>query len=101
MSRDELLYEVASLYYERDLDQEAIAKRVGLGRSMVSRLLTEARKRGIVSFTVHRPAPADGKAARELIAAYGLQAAAVVAGGGDEGPPPPGGRAGAAAARPP
>src|SRR4051812_23772813 len=99
MSRDELLYEVASLYYERDLDQEAIAKRVGLGRSMISRLLTEARRRGIVSFTVHRPAPADGKTARELIAAYGLQAAAVVPVVADEDPAALVRRAGAAAAR--
>ena len=42
--RDELLADVASMYYEVDLDQESIAVRLGISRSSVSRMLTEASR---------------------------------------------------------
>ena len=41
--RLEFLGQVASWYYEDDLDQSEIASRIGKSRSMVSRLLREAR----------------------------------------------------------
>jgi len=53
--RAELLAQVASLYYEDDLTQGEIARRVGTSRSTVSRMLQEARDAGVVEITVHYP----------------------------------------------
>ncbi len=55
VDHQELLAKMASLYYEEGLGQAAIATRTGYSRSMVSRLLTEARSRGIVEIHVHYP----------------------------------------------
>lgn len=51
----QLLAEVAQLYYEQNLDQSEIAKRKGVSRSSVSRLLTEARELGIIEFRINFP----------------------------------------------
>jgi len=55
LSRLELLARVASLYYDKDRNQQEIADEIGLTRSAVSRILTEAHKRGIVEHNVHYP----------------------------------------------
>lgn len=54
MSRSELrqLVEVAHLYYISDFTQEKIASRMGISRSKVSRMLTEAKARGLVEIRV-------------------------------------------------
>lgn len=57
--RLEFLGQVASWYYEDDLDQSEIARRIGKSRSMVSRLLREARDRGLVEFHVRFPLRTD------------------------------------------
>jgi DNA-binding transcriptional regulator LsrR (DeoR family) len=54
-SRLELLARVASLYYDKEKNQQEIADEIGLTRSAVSRLLTEAHKRGIVEHIIHYP----------------------------------------------
>jgi DNA-binding transcriptional regulator LsrR (DeoR family) len=54
-----LLYAAAKLYYEDDETQAAIATRLGTSRATVSRLLSEARRRGIVQITVRPPASGD------------------------------------------
>ena len=51
----QLLAEVAQLYYEQSLDQSEIAKRKGVSRSSVSRLLTEARELGVIEFRINFP----------------------------------------------
>jgi deoxyribonucleoside regulator len=53
--RDELLAFVAEKYYLEDLKQTDIADKIGLTRSAVSRMLTEAREKGIVEIVVHCP----------------------------------------------
>lgn len=50
-----LLITVARMYWEDSLSQEEIARRIGYSRSMVSRLLNEARKRGIVTVRIDHP----------------------------------------------
>jgi deoxyribonucleoside regulator len=50
-----LLAEVAHLYYIKNLTQQHIAERIGVSRSNVSRLLREARARGIVEIRIHSP----------------------------------------------
>ncbi len=52
MASRELLTRVAYLYYERGLKQREISTLLGLSRSKVSRLLTEAEKCGIVEVRV-------------------------------------------------
>lgn len=51
----QLLAEVAQLYYEQSLDQSEIAKRKGVSRSSVSRLLTEARELDVIEFRINFP----------------------------------------------
>lgn len=45
----------ARLYYEQERSQAEIADELGLSRSNVSRILTQARERGIVEITIHDP----------------------------------------------
>ncbi|MEO3792481.1 sugar-binding domain-containing protein [Nonomuraea sp. B10E15] len=69
----ELMYAAAQQYYMEDATQGDIAKRLGVSRATVSRLLTEARKQGIVEIKVHRPASMeDGPLAAEVARALGL-----------------------------
>ena len=56
-SRDDLLARVASLYYEYDLNQQEIADRLRISRSNISRLLKEAKEKGLVEIRIHRRIP--------------------------------------------
>ncbi|MEV1168434.1 sugar-binding domain-containing protein [Nonomuraea sp. NPDC049784] len=70
----ELMYAAAQQYYMEEATQGDIAKRLGVSRATVSRLLTEARKQGIVEIKVHRPAALeDGPLAAEVAEALRLQ----------------------------
>lgn len=55
MDEQGLLAEVARLYYEQDMTQEAIAKRLYISRSGISRLIKQAREKGVVEITIHYP----------------------------------------------
>ncbi|MEU9836197.1 sugar-binding domain-containing protein [Streptosporangium sp. NPDC048047] len=69
----ELMYAAASQYYLEEATQADIAKRLGVSRATVSRLLTEARRHGIVEIRVHRPAALEeGPLAAEVATALGL-----------------------------
>jgi DNA-binding transcriptional regulator LsrR (DeoR family) len=69
----ELMYAAARQYYLEDATQGDVAQRLGVSRATVSRLLTEARRQGIVEIKVHRPATlADGPLAAEVARALGL-----------------------------
>jgi DNA-binding transcriptional regulator LsrR (DeoR family) len=54
----ELMHAAASLYYLQDATQAEIAERLGTSRPTVSRLLSEARRLGIVRIEVVAPAAA-------------------------------------------
>lgn len=56
---EDLLYRAAFLYYVEDATQAEIGKRLGLSRPTVSRMLSEARVRGIVTIVVRRPTRLD------------------------------------------
>lgn len=79
---DERLAEVASLYYDLGLRQAEIGARLGESRSNISRLLTEARRRGIVEIRIHRPLPLDRTLGRELQQRFGLRDVLVLGGNG-------------------
>lgn len=76
---DNLLYQVASLYYESDQTQEQIGRKLHLTRWKVGRLLVEARQAGIVKIEVVHPQARLGSLERRLLAAYGLRDAVVLA----------------------
>ncbi|PSR32556.1 MAG: transcriptional regulator [Sulfobacillus benefaciens] len=52
---DRLVIKVSKWYYEDQVTQEEIARRVGISRSTISRMLTYARRQGIVKITVESP----------------------------------------------
>jgi len=77
-TREELLAYVASLYYQRGWDQGRIARRLGLSRSMVSRLLSEARRRRIVQIHIQWPVKTVSPLESRLMEAFSLQGARVL-----------------------
>jgi DNA-binding transcriptional regulator LsrR (DeoR family) len=76
--RASLLADVAEMYYLDQKNQAEIAKRIGVTRSMVSRLLTEARESGIVEIRIHRSVQSDRELESLLIKRFGLKDASVV-----------------------
>lgn len=77
---DELLLEVATLYYEQRLTQEEIAQRVGTSRSTVSRMLEDAREREIVHIRINYPWQRKQDLEGLLISHFGLHDARVLVG---------------------
>jgi DNA-binding transcriptional regulator LsrR (DeoR family) len=77
--RLKLLAQTASWYYEEGLDQETIARRIGRSRSMVSRLLKEAREQGLIEIRVRYPLKTDVELGRRLCQTFDLAGASVLA----------------------
>jgi deoxyribonucleoside regulator len=65
-----LIVKVAQMYYLDGLKQEQIAKQIGISRSLISMILTEARERGIVEITIRDPALNHDQLSRRLAAFY-------------------------------
>jgi len=47
------LVDVAHLYYEKQLAQQQIARKLHVSRSLVSKVLVKARKSGVVEVVIH------------------------------------------------
>lgn len=83
-----MIVKAARLYYDQGRSQTEVAKELNLSRSNVSRILTQARERGIVEITIHDP---DGPPRRHpalegaLRSAFPLQQAHVVSAGRSSG----------------
>ena len=80
-----LLVKVAQLYHLQGLNQDQIARQLGVSRSKVSRMLKEARERGLVEISIHYPARFSLDLERRLEAELGLREAIVVNAGGVAG----------------
>lgn len=78
--RDELLAEVAELYYVEDRTQAEIARSIDMTRSAVSRMLTEARNKKIVEIKIRRPLRFDAELEAALQERFKLQNVYVLAG---------------------
>jgi deoxyribonucleoside regulator len=76
--RINILADVAEMYYLEGKDQSAIASKVGVTRSMVSRMLTEARSRGIVEIKVIRPIHSDHELEETIKTRFGIESVFVV-----------------------
>jgi DNA-binding transcriptional regulator LsrR (DeoR family) len=69
-----LLYAAAKMYYEEDATQAEVAHRLGTSRATVSRLLSQARREGVVRIEVLEPREDDHDGlADRLAAATGLR----------------------------
>jgi deoxyribonucleoside regulator len=68
----------AKLYYLDDLDQSQIADLLGMSRSSISRLLTRARKAGVVRISVDEYDPRDRELETRLREMFGLRHVVVV-----------------------
>ncbi|HEY0188307.1 MAG TPA: sugar-binding domain-containing protein [Cellulomonas sp.] len=79
MHRDRraVLAAVAALYHVEGLSMLEIAEREHLSRSTVSRMLAQARERGIVEVTVHHTERRSDEVARDLQERYGVRAEVV------------------------
>lgn len=75
--RLELLADVAEAYYVQGKTQATISEEVGVTRSMVSRLLTEAKNEGVIEISVIHPIITDEKISKKLKQRFGLQNAVV------------------------
>jgi len=71
------LLQVARLYYLENLSQQAVAERVGISRSNVSRMLSEAQRQGIVEIRINDPAGRERELERQLEERFGLREARV------------------------
>jgi len=78
MDKEELLIEIATLYYYDGLTQREIAKRFAISRSNVSRLLTEARQRGIVEIKVKQKIQLDYDLQKEIVNMFHLKDARIL-----------------------
>jgi len=52
VERSRLLFKISSLYYLQSMTQQEISEKLGISRTMVSRLLKQAREAGIVQIKV-------------------------------------------------
>jgi len=77
--RIDLLAQIAIWYYEEGLNQEDIAERINKSRSMVSRLLDQARTVGLVEVRVRYPLRTDSELEQQLCQEFDLTEAHVLA----------------------
>lgn len=77
-AHQELLAQVALLYYADELTQDAIATQLGLSRVKVYRLLKQARQEQVIQFTINWPLQRDQDLERALCRTFHLQEALVL-----------------------
>ncbi len=67
------LVDVARLYYEHDYSQQDIARKLGISRPSVSRMLQKARELGIVRIKIYDPEQRGSHQEKALQQIYGLK----------------------------
>ncbi|MFQ8870801.1 MAG: helix-turn-helix domain-containing protein, partial [Varibaculum timonense] len=72
-SKDELARSAALAYYVQGQTMEAIRRRMGVSRSTVSRLLSYARKQGIVTISVQPSNMPHTRLERQLQDRFGIK----------------------------
>ncbi len=76
--RQDLLADIAEMYFLHGKNQAEIARNVGMTRSNVSRMLTEARNSGIIQIQIIRPLKENHLLAQQLVERFNLINARVV-----------------------
>lgn len=72
------LIAVARLYYEDDLTQAEIAKKLGVSRPVISKMLARAREIGIVHIEIRGEEEQDSEVLEQLKHKYGLSGGVVI-----------------------
>ncbi len=75
------LVEICKLYYEKEYTQANIAKELNISRPAVSKLLAEARHRGIVKIEIRSPYDSDDGLLNRLSDIFDLQEGLVIPSG--------------------
>lgn len=78
IDRTELIVKIAKMYYEHDFSQQAISERFNLSRPYISKLLIEAKKRGIVQIKIFDPFEAETSIEFEIRNKFNLKKAIVI-----------------------
>ena len=73
----ELLAQVASMYYEEDKTQNEIAEALGLSRIKIHRLLCDAKQQGVVKVSIDWPMKRNDALETEIERTFGLSEALV------------------------
>jgi deoxyribonucleoside regulator len=73
-----LMVKVCQLYYQEGLNQQSIAKRYGISRSQVSRMISAAKSEGIVEITIRNPFSDEFALEKELLERFNLSDVIVV-----------------------
>lgn len=76
--KSKILVEAAKLYYQHQLSQQEISKKLGVSRPTVSRLLQQARETGIVKIEIIDSAEIGTQLESALVEKFGLKKAVIV-----------------------
>ncbi|WP_433942913.1 sugar-binding transcriptional regulator [Paenibacillus sp. SN-8-1] len=76
--RNRLLVKICQLYYEDGLNQQDIAKRLGISRPHVSRMLAAAKSSGIVRISINNPFSAEQELEKLIIDQFGIKDALII-----------------------
>lgn len=76
-----LMYEAATLYYDKKMTQQEIADRMTLSRQTVSRLLNDAIRENIVEIKIHNPETCRKELEDRICKAFGLRECVVCSAG--------------------
>ncbi len=68
----QMMVHVAKMYYMEGLTQQSIAKELGISRSYISMILSEARELGIVEINIKNPLASNEELSAGLSRAFGL-----------------------------
>jgi DNA-binding transcriptional regulator LsrR (DeoR family) len=72
-----MIVKVARMYYEQEMSQDQIARALLTSRSNISRILTVAKKKGIVEIRIAETIKRETELEEMLIARFNLRAALV------------------------
>ncbi|MFM2023901.1 MAG: hypothetical protein RIR89_1293, partial [Actinomycetota bacterium] len=72
-----LIVKVARMYYEQNMSQDQIARALMTSRSNISRILSVAKKRGVVEIKINEVTKRETQIEEMLISRFGLRAALV------------------------
>lgn len=72
--REQAVYEAALMYYLQDESMDAIARRMNVSRSTVSRLLSAARTTGVVRIDLEQPGASSRPVVRDFEKVFGVRA---------------------------
>ncbi|WP_338487408.1 sigma factor-like helix-turn-helix DNA-binding protein [Ruoffia tabacinasalis] len=72
------IVKIATMYYEEGMTQSEIARKRGVSRSLISKIIVEAKRDGIVEIVINSSSVYTAKLERELEEKYQLKNAIVI-----------------------